>query len=158
MTFHISLSEIWLFIFHSGTPVKYAIYSTHISLYFINCYIINKYMYGHACDFPHIHSLLQWSHMLLFFMAWMWPMFCQSLNYLSSVLILKLSLCWKSTIKESVNDCPFALAIASTSKTNKRDLEELREEYEAHRKSAREKYEQAVVKHHNEMQKLKGKW
>jgi hypothetical protein len=45
----------------------------------------------------------------------------------------------------------------SSARNFKNDLEELREEYETHRKSAREKYEQAVVKHHNEMQKLKGK-
>lgn len=44
----------------------------------------------------------------------------------------------------------------SSAKNCRRDLEELKEEYEAHRKSAREKYEQAVVKHHKELQKLKG--
>lgn len=38
----------------------------------------------------------------------------------------------------------------------RKDLEEIKEEFEAHRKKARERYEQAVVKHHNEMRKLKG--
>jgi hypothetical protein len=45
----------------------------------------------------------------------------------------------------------------STAKYYRNDLEELKEEYEAHRKSAREKYEQVVVKHHKELQKLKGR-
>ena len=38
----------------------------------------------------------------------------------------------------------------------RKDLEETKEEFEDHRKKARERYEQAVVKHHNEMRKLKG--
>ena len=43
-----------------------------------------------------------------------------------------------------------------TFRRNKRDLEETREEFELHRKQAREKYEQTVVRHHNELKKLKG--
>ena len=43
-----------------------------------------------------------------------------------------------------------------TTRRNKRDLEETREEFEAHRKHSREKYEQMVVRHHNELKKLKG--
>jgi hypothetical protein len=43
-----------------------------------------------------------------------------------------------------------------TARRNKRDLEETREEFEAHRKQARERYEHMVVKHHNELRKLKG--
>jgi hypothetical protein len=43
-----------------------------------------------------------------------------------------------------------------TSRRNKRDLEETREEFELHRKQSREKYEQTVVRHHNELKKLKG--
>lgn len=43
------------------------------------------------------------------------------------------------------------------SRKNHRDLEETREEFEAYRKTSRERYEQMVVKHHNEMRKLKGK-
>jgi hypothetical protein len=39
---------------------------------------------------------------------------------------------------------------------NKRDLEETREEFEVHRRQSREKYEQMVVQHHNELKKLKG--
>jgi molybdopterin converting factor small subunit len=39
---------------------------------------------------------------------------------------------------------------------NKRDLEETREDFEAHRKQSREKFEQLVVQHHNELKKLKG--
>jgi len=38
-----------------------------------------------------------------------------------------------------------------------KDLEETMEEFEAHRKQARERYEQLVVKHHNELRKMKGK-
>jgi hypothetical protein len=39
----------------------------------------------------------------------------------------------------------------------KKDLEEVKEEYESYRKQARERQEQLVVKHHNELRKLKGK-
>jgi uncharacterized membrane-anchored protein YhcB (DUF1043 family) len=39
----------------------------------------------------------------------------------------------------------------------KKDLEEIREEYETYRKESRERQEQLVVKHHNEIRKLKGK-
>jgi hypothetical protein len=42
-----------------------------------------------------------------------------------------------------------------TAKT-KKDLEETRNEFEAYRKQARERQEQLVVKHHNELRKLKG--
>jgi hypothetical protein len=43
------------------------------------------------------------------------------------------------------------------SRKNQKDLEETREEFEAYRKTSRERYEQMVVKHHNELRKLKGK-
>jgi hypothetical protein len=46
--------------------------------------------------------------------------------------------------------------LLTTARRNKKDLEETREEYDAHRKQARERYEQTVVKHHNEIRKLKG--
>ena len=46
--------------------------------------------------------------------------------------------------------------LLTTARRNKRDLEETREEFEDHRKQARERYEQLVVKHHNEIRKLKG--
>lgn len=46
--------------------------------------------------------------------------------------------------------------LLTTARRNKRDLEETREEFETHRKQARERYEQTVVKHHNELRKLKG--
>ena len=45
----------------------------------------------------------------------------------------------------------------SSAKRNKHDLEELREEFETYRKETRERQEQLVVKHHNELKKLKGK-
>lgn len=38
----------------------------------------------------------------------------------------------------------------------KKDLEEIREEFETYRKQTRERQEQLVVKHHNELRKLKG--
>jgi len=38
----------------------------------------------------------------------------------------------------------------------KRDLNELREEFESYRKSSRERMEKLVVSHHREIQKLKG--
>lgn len=47
--------------------------------------------------------------------------------------------------------------LLSTSKTRKKDLEEIKEEFEAYRKQARERNEQLVVKHHNELRKLKEK-
>ncbi len=40
---------------------------------------------------------------------------------------------------------------------NRKDLEEIKEEFEVYRKQSRERHEQLVVKHHNEMRKLKGK-
>ena len=46
--------------------------------------------------------------------------------------------------------------LLTTARRNKKDLEEIREEFEAHRKQARERYEQMVVKHHNELRKLRG--
>ena len=46
--------------------------------------------------------------------------------------------------------------ITTTIRT-KRDLEEIREEFETYRKESRERQEQLVVKHHNELRKLKGK-
>lgn len=46
--------------------------------------------------------------------------------------------------------------LMTTSRRNKNDLEELREEHEAYRKKTREEREQLVVKHHNEVRKLKG--
>jgi len=48
----------------------------------------------------------------------------------------------------------FKRAHVVTSQTNK-ELEDLKEEYEAHKKSSREKYEKLVVSHHNEIMKLK---
>ncbi len=42
-----------------------------------------------------------------------------------------------------------------TSRRFRKDLEETRQEFELHRKQAREKYEQTVVRHHNELKKLK---
>ncbi|HEC43284.1 MAG TPA: hypothetical protein ENI20_10685 [Bacteroides sp.] len=47
--------------------------------------------------------------------------------------------------------------LLTTARRNKNDLEELREEFEAYRKQTREQREQLVVKHHNELRKLKGK-
>ena len=44
----------------------------------------------------------------------------------------------------------------TSAKRNKSDLEETREEFETHRKESRERQEQLVVKHHNELRKLKG--
>ena len=46
--------------------------------------------------------------------------------------------------------------LLSTSRVNKKDLEDTREEFEAYRKSTRERQEQLVVKHHNELRKLRG--
>lgn len=46
--------------------------------------------------------------------------------------------------------------ITTTIRT-KKDLEEIREEFETYRKESRERQEQLVVKHHNELRKLKGK-
>jgi predicted nucleic acid-binding Zn-ribbon protein len=46
--------------------------------------------------------------------------------------------------------------LMTTARRNRKDLEETREEFEVHRKQSREKYEQMVVKHHNEIRKLKG--
>ena len=37
------------------------------------------------------------------------------------------------------------------------NLEEVKEEFEAYRKQSRERQEQLVVKHHNELRKMKGK-
>ena len=45
----------------------------------------------------------------------------------------------------------------STSRHLKNDLEEVKEEFEEYRKQSRERKEQLVVKHHNELKKLKGK-
>ena len=45
--------------------------------------------------------------------------------------------------------------ITTTIRT-KKDLEEIREEFETYRKESRERQEQLVVKHHNELRKLKG--
>ncbi len=50
----------------------------------------------------------------------------------------------------------FRRNFAVTSQTRK-DLEETREEFEAHRQQSRERYEKLVVQHHKEIQKLKGK-
>ena len=47
--------------------------------------------------------------------------------------------------------------LLTTARRNKNDLDELREEFEAYRKQTREQREQLVVKHHNELRKLKGK-
>ena len=44
-----------------------------------------------------------------------------------------------------------------TARTNKNDLEELKEEFEAYRKMNRERHEKLVVQHHNELRKLKGR-
>ncbi|MBA7526454.1 hypothetical protein ES705_18616 [subsurface metagenome] len=46
--------------------------------------------------------------------------------------------------------------LLSKAKHNKKDLVETKEEFEAYRKQARERNEQLVVKHHNEMKKMKG--
>jgi len=46
--------------------------------------------------------------------------------------------------------------ISATIRT-KKDLEEIREEFDAYRKESRVRQEQLVVKHHNELRKLKGK-
>lgn len=48
----------------------------------------------------------------------------------------------------------FKRAHVVTSQTQK-ELEQLKEEYEEHKKSSREKYEKLVVSHHNEIMKLK---
>lgn len=48
----------------------------------------------------------------------------------------------------------FKRAHVVTSQTQK-ELESLKDEYEAHKKSSREKYEKLVVNHHNEIMKLK---
>jgi hypothetical protein len=48
----------------------------------------------------------------------------------------------------------FKRAHVVTSQTQK-ELGSLKDEYEAHKKSAREKYEKLVVNHHNEIMKLK---
>jgi hypothetical protein len=45
----------------------------------------------------------------------------------------------------------------SVSKHLKKDLEEVKEEFEAYRKQTRERQEQLVVKHHNELKKMRGK-
>jgi len=45
----------------------------------------------------------------------------------------------------------------SSSRHLKNDLEELKEEFEAYRKQSRERQEQLVVKHHNELKKMRGK-
>ncbi len=45
----------------------------------------------------------------------------------------------------------------SLSKKYKNDLEETRDEFEAYRKKAMERYEKAAVQYHNELRKLKGK-
>ncbi len=47
--------------------------------------------------------------------------------------------------------------LLTNARRNKNDLEELKEEFEAYRKQTREQREQLVVKHHNELRKLKGK-
>ena len=47
--------------------------------------------------------------------------------------------------------------VLSNAKRNKKDLEEIREEFDTYRKETRERQEQLVVKHHNELRKLKGK-
>ena len=47
--------------------------------------------------------------------------------------------------------------LLNTSRIRKKDLEDTKEEFEAYRKQARERNEQLVVKHHNEIRKLKGK-
>jgi hypothetical protein len=48
----------------------------------------------------------------------------------------------------------FKRAHVVTSQTQS-ELENLKEEYESHKKNAREKYEKLVVTHHNEIMKLK---
>ena len=48
----------------------------------------------------------------------------------------------------------FKRAHVVTSQTQK-ELESLKDEYEAHKKSSREKYEKLVVSHHHEIMKLK---
>lgn len=48
----------------------------------------------------------------------------------------------------------FKRAHVVTSQTQK-ELEQLKEEFEEHKKSSREKYEKLVVSHHNEIMKLK---
>ncbi len=45
----------------------------------------------------------------------------------------------------------------SSTRRYRRDLEETKEEFEAYRKQSRERQEQLVVKHHQEIRKLKGK-
>ena len=45
----------------------------------------------------------------------------------------------------------------SVSRHLKKDLEEVKEEFEAYRKQSRERQEQLVVKHHNELKKMRGK-
>jgi len=45
----------------------------------------------------------------------------------------------------------------TTTMRTKKDLEETREEYENYRKETRVRQEQLVVKHHNELRKMKGK-
>ena len=44
----------------------------------------------------------------------------------------------------------------STARRSKNDLKETMEEFEAYRKKTRERHEQLVVEHHNELRKLKG--
>ena len=44
-----------------------------------------------------------------------------------------------------------------SARNNKNDLEELKEEFEAYRKTSRERYEKLAVQSHNEIRKLKGK-
>jgi hypothetical protein len=46
--------------------------------------------------------------------------------------------------------------LLSTARISKKNLEETKEEFEAYRKQSRERNEQLVVKHHNEMKKMKG--
>ena len=46
--------------------------------------------------------------------------------------------------------------LISVSRRNRKDLEEIKEEYEAYRRKMLRKQEELVVKHHNELRKMKG--
>jgi preprotein translocase subunit SecF len=46
--------------------------------------------------------------------------------------------------------------LISISRNSRKDLEEIKEEYEAYRRKMLRKQEELVVKHHNELRKLKG--
>ncbi len=71
--------------------------------------------------------------------------------YNTIMLIVIASLAFLSGVLFLSNKRFFALA-----RNNKKDLEELKEEFEAYRKTSRERYEKLAVQHHNELRKLKG--